>query len=180
MKADADTSNCNAEPMANKLDIKINLPTDAELDRMFDMVPKLERYKVGDEVIKAGTAPIVKRARELAPRSSKTGTAKKRSRKQINAANWNIPLWKTIKRVVRKYQKGTLGVVGPEWPSGNKAYFNTSPKGRRQVLWGKATGKIVAQIRNWIVQAFDETKAEQLAAMKSKLKEKVDQMMKGK
>jgi hypothetical protein len=166
--------------MANKLDIKTNMPTDAELDRMFDAVDKLERYAVGDAVIKAGVEPIVKRARELAPRSSKTGTAKKRSRTQINAANWNIPLWKTIKRVVRKYQKGTIGVVGPEWPAGNKAYFNTSPKGRRQVLWGKVTGKVVAQIRNWIVQAFDETKPEQLEAMKAKLKEKIDQMMKAK
>ncbi len=176
--AEDDSSNCTVLQVANKLDVKMQLPTDAELERMFNMVPKLERWQVGDAVIKAGTQPIVTRARALAPRSSKTGSAKKRSKNQVNSANWNIPLWKTIKRVVRKYQNGTLGVVGPEWPAGNKAYFNTSPKGRRQVLWGKRTGKVVAQIRNWIVQAFDETRSEQLSNMKATLSTKIDQVMK--
>ena len=164
--------------MGNKLDIKIDMPTDAELERMFDAVPKLERYRVGDQVVRAGTAPIVKRARELAPRGNAVDR-KKRAKTQRGAANWDIPLWKTIKRVIRKYQKGTLGVVGPEWPSGNKAYFNTSPKGRRVFYWGKDAGKTKAQIRNWIVDAAEQTRSEQLSLMKAKLKEVMDQVMRG-
>lgn len=163
--------------MSNKLDLKFNLPTDADLERMFNMVPKLERFKVTDQVVKAGTAPIVKRARELAPRQKGKN---KRSKSQRAKADWDYPLWKTIKRVIRKYNsRYGIGIVGPEWPKGNKAYFNTSPKGRREVLWGKPTGRTVAQIRNWIVQAFDETKPAQLSAMKAKLTELMDKVMRG-
>jgi hypothetical protein len=160
--------------MANKLDVKINLPSDAELKRMFDAVPVLERYSVSDKVVRAGAKHIVNRARQLAPRSTQVDR-EKRSKSQRASADWNYPLWKTIKLVVRKYARAAgVGVVGPEWPKGNKAYFNTSPRGRQQVLWGKRTGRTIPQIRNWIVQAFDETKQKQLASMKSKLKELMD------
>jgi hypothetical protein len=91
-----------------------------------------------------------------------------------------------------------LAVIGPRWPKGNKAYFNTSPKGNAGHRWGKAgqqyqrtrngrtetytaiAAKPRSQIRNWIVQAFDETKSQQLAAMKAKLTELTDKMMRDK
>ena len=174
------TSNFSVEvsQVANKLDIKMQLPNDSELDKMFNMVPKLERYKVLDKATGEAAKIVVKRARDLAPKSSETGSALKRSASQANKANWHVPLWKTIKKVFRKYQnRYGIAVIGPEWPTGNKAYFNTSPKGRRQVLWGKPTGRVVAQIRNWIVQAFDETKGQQLDAMKESIKSTVDQVM---
>lgn len=166
----------------NGADVKMNLPTDAELVRMFDMVPHLERGKVIDTVVKAGCEPIVKRARDLAPRS--TGKSK-RSKSQAAKADWAYPLWKTIKRVIRKYDnRYGLGVIGPEWPKGNKAYFNTSPKGRKRKLWGKdpdpngGLSAVAPQVRNWIVQAFDETKSEQTSAMKDELTKQIDKMMK--
>lgn len=156
------------------------LPTDAEIERMFAAVPQLQRHGVADKATRAGAKPIVKRARQLAPRSSQTGTDKKRSKSQRQSADWGIPLWKTIKQVVRKYSNGgATAVVGPEWPEGNKAYFNTSPKGRRKFLWGRDTGEIAPQVRNWIVQAFDETRTEQLAAMKRKLKTLMDEVWRG-
>lgn len=164
--------------MANKLEVRIKLPTDAELNKMFDGVAVLDRFQVGDKVIKAAVEPIVKRARELAPRD-RAGHGKKRSKNQKAAANWEYPLWKTIKRVVRKYQKGTLGVVGPEWPLGNKAYFNTSPNGRRVFYWGKSAGKVAPTIRNWIVDAFEQTRSQQLSIMKTKLKSLMDQVWRG-
>lgn len=151
-----------------KLSVDVKLPTDAELERIFNAVPILERYKVGDKVTRAGAAVVVRRARQLAPRSTPEDRAK-RSASQRKAADWDTPLWKTIAFVVRGYRRGATAVIGPRWPVGNKAYFNTSPSGRRQVLWGVRTGRTIAQIRNWIVQAFDETRSEQLAAMKTKL-----------
>ena len=156
--------------MANKIDLNMQgMPTDAELKKMFDAVPILDQYRVSDQVLRAGSAPIVKRARQLAPRSTQEDR-NKRSRKQRQSADWDYPLWKTIKRVVRKYNNARgVAVVGPEWPKGNKAYFNTSPSGREQVFWGNRTGRTVKQVRNWIVQAFDETKSQQLSAMKTKL-----------
>jgi len=157
------------------LDTK-NLPTDAELEQMFDAVPILKRHSVSDKTVRAGAKPIVKRARQLAPRSSKTGSAKKRSKNQRKGADWETPLWKTIKMVVRKYSANAAAIVGPEWPAGNKAYFNTSPRGRRKFLWGKDTGETVPQIRNWIVKAYDETRPEQLKAMKDKLTQLMKQV----
>lgn len=155
------------------------LPSDAELEKMFNAVPQLERMGVADKAVRAGGRPIVKRARQLAPRSSRTGTSKKRSKNQRTAADWDYPLWKTIKQVVRKYNTNAASVIGPEWPKGNKAYFNTSPKGRRKFLWGRDTGEVVPQIRNWIVQAFDETRTEQLNAMKVSMKKSMDKIWRG-
>jgi hypothetical protein len=161
-----------------KMGIKLNLPSDADLNKRFDAVPILERHKVGDKVIREGTKPVVKRARELAPRD-RVGNSKKRSKNQKESANWTIPLWRTIAQVVRKYDVRTTGVVGPKWPDGNKAYFNTSPAGRRVWYWGKNTGKVAAQIRNWIVDAFEQTRSQQLDAMKQKLKSLMDQVWRG-
>jgi hypothetical protein len=157
----------------NGLDLQLKLPSDAELNKMFNAVPTLERYKVGDKAIRAGVKPIVKRARQLAPRD-RVGHGKKRSKKQQAEARWDIPLWKTISHVVRKYDRSTTGVVGPKWPDGNKAYFNTAPGGRRVFYWGKDAGKKKAQVRNWIVEAFDETRSQQLAAMKIELQLSTD------
>lgn len=172
--------------MANKFDIKMQLPNDAELDKMFNMVPKLERYKVLDKATGEASKIVVKRARDLTPRSSQTGSKKKWSKKMTqskddggqNRSLSEVPLWKTIKKVFRKYQnRYGLAVIGPEWNAGNKAYFFTSPKGRKEVRWGVVTGRVRSQVRNWIVQAFDETKGQQLDAMKESIKSTVDQVM---
>lgn len=163
--------------MSNKLDVKHNLPTDAELKAMFDAVPILERHKVADKTVRAGAKVVIKRARQVAPRSTKEDR-EKRSAKQRSEAEWNYPLWKTIKQVVRKYSHNASAIIGPEWPRGNKAYFNTSPGGRKKVLWGKVTGEIIPAIRNWIVQAFDETRNQQLAVMKQTLRKLMDEIWK--
>ena len=164
--------------MANKLDIKIDLPNDAEIKRMFDAIPKLEHYDVTAKAVRAGAKPIVKRARRLAPRSTPASRAK-RSASQRKNADWDYPLWKTIAQVVRKPRRSaSYSVVGPKWPKGNKAYFNTGPGGREQVLWGKRTGKIIPQIRNWIVQAYAETKTQQATQIKIQLRKLMDQMWK--
>lgn len=159
--------------MANSLDIKMQLPTDAELNKMFNAVPALERHQVMDKVLTAGSRPVVRRARQLAPRSSPEDRAKRSSSQQTQQSgiDWNYPLWKTIGRVVRKYSHRGVAVIGPKSPRGNKVFFNVSPKGRRQVLWGNRTGRVLPAIRNFIAQAFDETKTEQLQVMKTKLKE---------
>lgn len=187
--------------MPNGIDLRFDLPTDKELDAMFDAVPVLERHRVADQVVRAGARPIITRARQLAPRSSRTGSKKKWSAnmyagtaKSGSRSASEKPLWKTIKQVVRKGKRaGAISVVGPEWPEGNKAYFNTSPNGNVGRHWGiegqkypKKNGgfhtagpaKARPQIRNWIVQAFDETKPQQLDAMKKKLQKLMDKVWK--
>lgn len=163
-----------------KISFKSNLPNDAQIQKLFGGVNGLDRFKVYDKTVRAGARPVVTRSRQLVPRGSVTGTSQKRSSKQRKNADWSEPLWKTISLVVRKYAKSGIAVVGPKWPKGNKAYFNTSPSGRQQVLWGKKTGVTIPQIRNWIVQAFDETKTQQLGAMQKKLTELTDKVMRSK
>lgn len=168
--------------MATKSGIDIRMermPDEAQLKALFDVTPKLKQYQVLDTVLASGAAPIIKKAIQLTPKSSETGTADKRSAKQKAAANWQIPLWKTIAKVTRKYgAKFGIVVIGPKWPEGNKAYFNTSPKGRRVWYWGKDSGKTKSQVRNWIVQAADETLSEQDKAMEKTIKRLVRKMMK--
>jgi hypothetical protein len=61
----------------NGIDMRLNLPSDADLKRMFDAVPILQRHKVADQTVRAGARPIVTKARQLAPRGDRTGTSKK-------------------------------------------------------------------------------------------------------
>lgn len=185
--------------MANKLEIKLNMPSDPQLDKMFDAVPKLERYKVFDQTMTAGARPVVARARALTPRNRTPNKRSKNQRAGTTKAgdkiDWDYPTWKTIGRVIRKYAgRYGMAIIGPSWPKGNKAYFNTSPKGNKGNLWGSPGKRYMrrgkeytappnrprAQIRNWIVQAFDETQGQQLSAMKAKLQTLTDQMMREK
>lgn len=163
--------------MANSLDVKLNLPTDAELAAMFDAVPMLRRNDVLGPVTAAGAKVIQERAKQLAPRST-ASDRKKRSAKQRASAAWDkVPLRDTIGMVTRKGQRIAFSIVGPKHPHGNKAYFNASRKGsRRHILWGRDVGRVKISIRNWIVQASDETKGQQLAAMKAALTKKVAEM----
>ncbi len=167
-----------------RLDIKIQLPTDAELSKMFDAVPALERHNVGDKVVRAGAKPISKRAQALIPRSKKEDTDK-RSKKQRAQADWASPLWKTVKLVVRKFSAGgAVAVTGPEYTgktgAGQKIYLiaEHKKKGRRMFFWGKDGGRTKVKIRNVMVQAADEARSESLAAMKTKLKQAMDEVWK--
>lgn len=151
--------------------IDIVMPSDAELKQMFDAVPILVRYDVLDKTLRAGAKPIVQRARALTPRSTPEDR-EKRSKSQKAKADWDYPLYKTIKYVVRKYNnKLGLAVIGPEWPKGNKAYVFTSSNGRRIWYWGVDQGFTKPPVTNWIKQAFDEKNNEALTAMKTKLKQ---------
>lgn len=178
--------------MANALELKVLFPSDAELAAMFGTVPKLEYYQVLDKAIEAGAKVVAARAKQLAPRSTKSDRDK-RSAKQKQKADWDYPLWKTIKYKVKRYGgvRG-FGVVGPSWPRGNKAYFNTSPKGNKGHHWGYAgaqyprrngtihtagPARVRAQVRNWIVESFDETRPQQLDAIKATVTALLDKVM---
>ncbi len=166
-----------------KMQFTVKMPKDAELDRIFATIPVLDRYKVTDKAIRAAAKPVVDRAKEIAPRSSRTGTAKKRYMKnakdKTKSYNWDYPVWRTIKATVRKYSAATFAAVGPAWPLGNKVFFNSAHiKGSRtEVLWGRRSGKQWRQMDNWMKRAGDETAAQQRAAMLASLKKSLDEMM---
>jgi len=166
------------------------LPTDADIRRMFDAVPQLEKYKVADQVVRAGSKPILVRFKQLIPRSKASDT-ERRSAKQKAAADWVTPLWKTPRQLIKKgYSRnkgGAVAIVGPQFVgrfgASQKIYLIAEHKTstRRVFLWGKqpvTIPKIKQRLRNLIVQAFDETKSLQLSAMRSKLKTLLDQVWK--
>tara|TARA_R110000868_G_scaffold260927_1_gene519045 strand:+ start:4376 stop:4864 length:489 start_codon:yes stop_codon:yes gene_type:complete len=160
------------------LSIKVNFATNSEIATMFGTISTFEQYKVGDRVVTAGSSVILKRAKELAPRDTK-GHGAKRSKAQRRKARWNIPLHTTIKRKIVRADRGAYAIIGPSWPDGNKAYFNTGKQGRRVFYWGKDAGLTKLAIRNWIVQAADETRPAQLDAMKAKLQEAIGEVIRG-
>lgn len=161
--------------MANGIKVKLKLPSDADMKRMFDAVPQLRKHDVMKAATKAGGKVIEKKARELTPRG-KQSDRDKRSKSQKAAADWNFPLWKTITMISKSYERAAVAWIGPGWPKGNKAYFFTSTNGRRVWYWGRNQGRIATQVRNWIVQAAEQTKGEQLSAMKQVIKQKMDEM----
>jgi hypothetical protein len=163
----------------NGIDIRMQLPTDADLRKLFDAVPQLRRYQVMPATTRAGGQVVVKRAKQLAPRST-PADRKKRSKKQRAEANWDgKPLHRSVAMVTRNYERASVSVVGPKHPDGNKAWFNSPKSGHRlHVLWGKAGGRRTKlAIRNWIVRAFDETRPQQLEAMKLALKKRIAEML---
>lgn len=168
------------------LNIK-KMPTDAEIRRMFDAVPILERYKVADQVVRAGSKPIMTRARQIVPEQ----IGKRELTSEEQDAGFGKPLKTTIKQVVRtgssRNKGGGVAVVGPEHTgpngAGGKAYLLAEHKTntRRRVLWGKepvTLSKFAVKIRNFMNQAFDETKSQQLSAMSAKLRKVMEDIWK--
>lgn len=162
------------------------LPSDAEIRKMFDAIPALEKHKVADQVVRAGIRPITTRARALIPRSKASDRAKRSKKQRASNPGLDSPLWKTIKHVVRTSDNaGAVAVSGAEWTgktgAGQKIYLiaEHKQKGRRMFFWGKDGGRTKIKIRNVMVQAAEETRAAQLSAMKAKLRSKMDEVWRG-
>lgn len=153
------------------LDLKMELPTDREISQMFDIVGHMKRYSAYDKVTLAMGRVVAARAKVLCPKSSETGTADKRAKKQRSKGKWDVRLWTTIRAVGRKTNTGGYAIVGPKHPDGNKVNFNTArkKKSRRVWFWGKDQHRTVPAIPNFLVQAADETKPQQLSAGKASL-----------
>ena len=72
-----------------------------------------------------------------------------------------------------------MALVGFLWPEGNKAFFITPMKKstRKQVLWGKPTGKEVRKSDDYMRQAFDETRPAQIAAFENGVTKAVERKL---
>ena len=136
--------------------ISVDIQGEEDVLRMLSALDSRAMFKVADAGMKKANKHVRNRARQLAPRSSRTGSAKKRSKSQRESADWETPLHKTIKSKVHKSKDGSVGVIGPSWPQGNKAYFNLSENGRQEVFWGKPQGTTYKQ-EDWLKKALDES-----------------------
>jgi hypothetical protein len=162
------------------VEIKIDITGEKEVMDLLDRLPKLVVLSGGpmDRAVTAAAKIVAKRAKQLAPDSKKNpkGDSRKKQSKK-SRAGWPKKLREQIRHRILKYDTGTWAVVGPKNPEGNMAHF-MQEKPRRHVLWGSRTA--VAQYKadeTWIVKAFDETKSEQLSAVKTSLKADIDANM---
>lgn len=161
-------------------DVRVEITGDKEVLALLDRLPKLVVGAGGplDRAVSAACRIVAKRARALAPNSKtnpKGDSRKKQSKK--SRKGWPKKLKDTIRQKVIKYDYTTWGVVGPKNPEGNMAHF-MQQKPRRHVLWGSATAvQQYRDTRDWMNKAFDETKNEQMAAVKASLIEDIDANM---
>lgn len=162
---------------ASSTKVTIDILGEREVMAMLERLPKLVVSAGGslDRAVQKASNVAAKRARQLAPDSRRTGTRPKQSKK--SRAIWKHQLRSVIRVKLARYPHTRIGIVGPKSPEGNHAHF-MQEKPRRHVLWGRSTR--IAQLRiarNWITQAFDETRGEQMDAMKSSLQADIDQQM---
>jgi hypothetical protein len=163
--------------MRSATKISIDIRGEESIVALLERLPKLVVSEGGALDRAATKAPniVARRQRQLAPDSKKTGSRDKQSKK--TKAAWNVKLRTTIRTKIIRYPNGVWAVVGPKSPEGNTAHF-MQEKPRRNVLWGKVTQiKQIRLERNWNVQAFEETKSEQLSAMEASLKQDIDANM---
>lgn len=153
-----------------KIDIRFDFPSDSQIDGLLNVVGQMEKYKASDKMVAAMARVILARARQLVPHGTQTDRDA-RSSAQKAAADWESRLYRSIAMAVRKTTRLAYAVVGPSWPKGSKAYFNVAyKKGSRAVwYWGKNMGFAKPAIRNWLLQAADETKSQQIQAAKTAL-----------
>lgn len=168
------------------MSLTMKLPSDAELRKMFDAVPALEKHKVADQVVRAGIKPITARACAIIPRSRATDRAKRSAKQRRSNPGLDSPLWKTIKHVVRLNKNASATAIsGAEFTGaggpGQKIYLIAQHKKneRRMFFWGRDGNRTKLKIRNVMVQAAEETRAEQLSEMKAVLKTKLDEVWRG-
>ncbi len=157
--------------------VTIDIRGEESVLALLEQLPKLVVSEGGalDRAAQKAANIVARRQRQLAPDSKKTGSRDKQSKK--TKAAWNVKLKTTIRTKIIRYPNGVWAVVGPKSPEGNTAHFQQE-KPRRNVLWGKVTQiKQIRLERNWNVQAFDETKSEQLSAMEASLKQDIDANM---
>ena len=148
-----------------------------ELEALLAKLPVLLLAAGGpaDRAVGKAAKVVAKRAVELAPDSDKTKSRDRQSKK--TKAIWTGKLKRLIRTKVIKYERSSWAVVGPKSKEGNMSHFQQE-KPRRLVLWGKATRVAQYRIeRNWISQAFDETKSEQVSAMENSLQSDVEKLV---
>ena len=137
---------------------------DAQLSRLAFEV----RTSVLEKGVRAAAAPVVNRARQLAPDSVKGGSRSRWSKK-LKAARQNTKQHKDTIGVssIRHYRGSTVAIyAGPIHPAGN--LINVIGHPHNQVLWGRHTG-VTLPPTDYLQRAAQETKAEQQAAFVDKI-----------
>ena len=144
------------------------------INRVLNQLPQQMQFSAYDKALPAAGRVVAQRAKENAPRSSKTGTRDKMSSKA--KATWSpepVADMIEVKPVKgRKIGVDPYALVGPKFPEGNKANFVHPMKQniRKVKLWGNdptSQSGVVSPSRkdnDFLKRAADETIPQQLTA----------------
>lgn len=142
-----------------KASIMFSIMGDAEVQKLFQSLDKLVRFKVADDAMRAASKPMQKRIRELSPDSRKTGSRAKQSQKTKVKWQNSASLKTVIKTVVRKHPKGAKAFVGPSYSDGGGHGNFFSKDHKRAKYWGRdpiLSARRVRIVNRFVKRAADE------------------------
>ncbi len=159
------------------MSLKVKVEMDFRALEMLERIPQMLQFAVADKVMPAMAKPVVARAKELAPSSRESGTRKKWSAKYKTNNKWQVDSGRHMSSKTVRYDRGAIVYVGATYPTGNKQQFNSnSERGRREVLWGKSTGRVYKPKERFIQKAYDETRDAQFRAFEAELINQIKEM----
>lgn len=151
----------------------VTITETGDMDAILQQLPVMLQRGALDKALRAAGKVVQRRARELCPRSSKTGSRQAWSNETAGSRTGTKPLAETIGVVVRKYDEVSVAVVGPEYPAG--ALGHLVEYGHKLVVYGHPTGRRVPP-HPFMRPAADETKGEQESVMLSVLQKELDKV----
>ena len=155
------------------------------LNKELNKLPGLMQAASYDKGLRPAANVFNRRVKELTPRSKNTRTTDKWDAKVKNERQGELPLWKTTKVKLWRSSTGfSLGMVGFEWPKGNKGYLviQHRSESRRVVYWGNRTQRLARKV-DVLKRAFDDARqpaaAAWTAAVAKDVKNKLRQLGRG-
>lgn len=158
------------------MSVSIKIEMDETQIRMMNAALAKFQFGVVDKAVKAMTKPIIEKAKAIGPNSRRSGTRKKWGKK--TTPKFNPGVWardessKHIASKILRTSRGAWIVVGGSYPRANKLNFNSNhDKGRKEVLWGRVSGRMWKAPDDFMKRAYDETKSSQMSSFNTALAE---------
>ena len=151
----------------------VTITETGDMDAILQQLPLMLQRQALDKALRAAGKVVAKRAKELCPRSTRTGTSQWWSNETFAKRAQAKPLAETIGVVVRKYDTVSVAVVGPQYPAG--ALGHLVEYGHNLVVYGRPTGRRVPP-QPFMRPAVDETRSEQDDVMLNVLKAELEKV----
>ena len=134
-----------------------------ELNRILSTVPGLMQAAAFEGGLRPAANVVKRRLKELTPKSkqnSKGGRDKWSAKTRESRGGEKELHQETAVKLLRPKNRSAAALIGYRWPGGNKGHFVIPMKKdtRRQVLWGRDTGKEVRKGDDILKRSLDETR----------------------
>lgn len=167
-----------------KMAIESSITQDVPLEDYLKRVDLLVRGKALANALKSASKIVQKEAQKRIPRSSVTGTSKKKSRKQKDRDKSRKPLADSIaiKMVAKNDGRLHMAITGqkiePEMKGSKKtatAHSHLLEFGHKAFFWSdkQSTRKAFVDAKRWLAPSVDTTRSQQQQAMVSSLERSI-------